>query len=262
MKNIIPIGYWVFVNKGGNIVECGIYADNGNKFGEWIVYYGGNKEYKDRIKCKTSYINDKIVGIQKIYNKTKNGKSVYLFREIEYDDSGNLKGNTTKYNESGKIIAKTYRNENIIIEEKYDINAKIITHKEYDLAGNPINMWFINKYLSYANGWLYYILYEYYKQDYEHKYNDNSDYKIFDCVKYREKLNHPFNKFSKYYKLIPQTFRYTQTHIMENKKDYIILNFYDQLDNHMFEIKAEKISYGHAYKKSGYKYKYVPKEFS
>ena len=251
--DIIPNGYWVFVNKGGIIVERGTYADNGKKFGNWIVYYGGNKKDKDRIKCETSYIDDKIVGIQKIYNKTKNGNSVYLFREIEYDDSGNLTGNTKKYNESGKIIAKTYKNENIIIKEKYDTDDKIITHKEYNLSGKPINIWFMNNYLTQAHGWLYNILFEYYKQDYENKYNDDSDstFRTFDYDKYQEKMSHPFKKFSIHYnKKIPPIFRYTQAHITENKKDYIILNFYDQTDNHMFEIIGKKISCG---------YKYVPK---
>lgn len=36
--NIIKKDYWIYINKGGNIVESGIYADNNKKFGTLPAY--------------------------------------------------------------------------------------------------------------------------------------------------------------------------------------------------------------------------------
>ncbi len=246
--DIIKKGYWIYINKGGNIVESGTYADNNKKFGTWTVYFGGTKDLKDRINCETNYINDKIVGIQKIYKKTKSGKSVYLFREIEYDESGKLTGNTTKYNESGEIIAKTFRNDDIIIQEKYNDKGKIIVHREFNLSGKPINLWYYTKPKQPIYIWIYNMLYEYYKEDFEKKFPIKEDYK--DYQGYLERRKHIFSKMvdHTYNSSFPISIRYTQLHITENDKEYAIFNFYDSEDNHLCEIAGEKTKYNEMYK--------------
>ena len=197
----IRIGYWVFYNKGNNIVECGNYADNGKKFGFWFGYFGGAKDMKDRLKYEINYFNNKMIGIQKFYLKTKNGKTVYLWKEIEYDEFGKLTGNMTKYNEFNNIICKTFICDNIIIKEKYDSNRNIIVHREYTLQGKPINNWFVNGCKPKRHSYIMKFLEEYYKNDFESKYKDDKS-KIDNWINY---WNHPYNSLRSYcYKTIPE----------------------------------------------------------
>jgi len=204
-KNIyycVRKGYWVFYNKGNNIIEFGNYADNGKKFGFWCGYFGGKKDMKDRLKYETNYIDDKFVGIQKFYLKTKDKKTVYLWKEIEFDELGNFTGNFRKYNESKNIIWKTFIvDNNIIIKEKYDSNGNILVHREYTLKGKPINTWFVNSCKPKNRSYIVKFLTEHYKKDFESKYKDDKT-KIDDWINY---LNHPYHQLNSYhYKTIPE----------------------------------------------------------
>lgn len=197
----IRTGYWVFYNKGNNIVECGTYADDGKKFGYWFGYFGGTKDMKDRLKYELNYIDDKFVGIQKFYMKTKDKKTVYLWKEIEFDEFGNFTGNMKKYNEFNKIICKTIIIDNIIIKEKYDSDDNIIVHREYSLDGKPINQWFVNNCKPKNYTYIVKFLTEHYKKDFEFKYKDDKS-KIDDWTNY---LNHPYNALNSYYcKNVPE----------------------------------------------------------
>ena len=194
-------GYWIFYNKGNNIIECGNYTDTGKKYGKWFGYFGGIKNLTDRLKYEINYFDDKIIGMQKFYLKTKNKKTVFLWKEIEYDEFGNLTGNMTKYNEFNNIICKTYICDNIIIKEKFDSNGNIIVHREYTLQGTPINNWIVNNCKPKRHSYIMIFLQEYYKFDFESKYKDDKS-KNDDWTNY---LNHPYQTlFSDNYKTIPE----------------------------------------------------------
>jgi hypothetical protein len=249
---VIKKGFWAYFSKGKNIIECGSYADNGKKFGTWFGYFGGKKDFKDRLKYETNFIDDKIIGIQKFYLKTKDGKTVYLFKEIEYDDCGNLTGKMTKYNEQKNIISKTYRSDNIIIKEKYDSDGNILVHREFDLDGKPINKWFIN--MCRPRNFTYIVNYlnQYYKADYKKTYNQTKIdeienmkdiYKKMDELKIME--SHPYiilKSYSYYSKNVPECIseiKYVKTF----NKDSILIEIYDKYNNYIC-INTTKNKYG------------------
>jgi hypothetical protein len=222
----IRTGYWTFFNKGNNIVECGIYSDNGQKYGTWCGYFGGKKDLKDRLKYKTNYINDKIIGIQKFYLKTKDKKSVYLWKEIEYDESGNLTGNMTKYNEQNKIIYKTYKTDDIIIQERYDEIGNVIIHREFNLFGKPINVWFNNKCIPRIKTKMYNILIDFYKKNYEENFPEKENY----C----NMIQHIY--IQSRYKEFLDEIKYIKTFNQEEKFINIIITIYDKNDTIICEI--------------------------
>jgi hypothetical protein len=230
-SKVIKKGYWAFYSKGGNIIECGTYADNGNKFGIWYGYYGGKKDLQDRLKYETNYIDDKIVGIQRFYKKTSDYKSVYLWKEIKYDDNGDPTGFMTKYNESKQIIFKTFVVDDIIIQEKYGPDGNILIHREFNIiTGRPVNVWFVNKCIPQVRTKMYNLLMEYYKKDFEEKFPEKE--KNFSKYNYDDILNHVYEKYR--YKSCLDEIKYIKTFNQEEKSIDIIIS--DKNDNIICEI--------------------------
>lgn len=237
---IIKTGFWTFYSKSGNIIEFGNFTESGKKFGNWYGYYGGTKNFNDRLKYETNYYNDKIIGIQKFYLKTKNEKSVYLWKEIEYDNNGELTGKMIKYNEQKQIIWKTFIKDDIIIKEKYDSLGNIIVHREYNFEGKSINKWFINKCEPTRNSYIIKFLFEYYKRNFIIKYKD---YKVDFDVDFNDYRNHPYYKLKiSNDKTVPECIS-TISFIKIYTPNKIIIEIYDKNKNIICIVEKNKKTY-------------------